>query len=227
MPLEIADRFTGSLGRSLKVEAASGLLLLFAVVAALGLANSPWSATFPAFWETPIGLHFGPLDFSRSLRLWINDGLMTFFFVVALELKRELVLGELRSCARHRCRSPVSVVSASRVKLSESGQAFFPSIPQVQPREAPDVAECDAGARLQSRRPVQALLEAQGRHRRSPSRAYAPRYVCSNWCCTQKRLMPIEQVPEKGRAVGLFVRIVGRPPRPVVTAAARGLEGPV
>jgi NhaA family Na+:H+ antiporter len=79
-------------------SAASGLLLLVAVFTAVGMANSPWSVAFLAFWETPIGLNFGALDFSRSLRHWINDGFMTlFFFVVALELKRELVIGELRN----------------------------------------------------------------------------------------------------------------------------------
>src|SRR5690606_10331115 len=78
--------------------AATGGLLLLAVLIALLLANSPWSALFLAFLEKPIGLHFGALDFSRSLRHWINDGLMTlFFFVISLELKREIVLGELRS----------------------------------------------------------------------------------------------------------------------------------
>jgi NhaA family Na+:H+ antiporter len=72
-------------------------MLLIATVTALILSNSAWSTPFLAFWEIPIGLHFGSLDFTRSLRHWINDGLMTlFFFVVALELKRALVLGELR-----------------------------------------------------------------------------------------------------------------------------------
>jgi NhaA family Na+:H+ antiporter len=98
LPSEMADRFTEPFARFLRIESASGLLLLFSALAALSLANSPWSTGFLAFWETPIGLHFGPLEFSRSLRHWINDGLMTFFFfVIALELKRELVLGELRS----------------------------------------------------------------------------------------------------------------------------------
>jgi NhaA family Na+:H+ antiporter len=98
LPSEMVDRFTEPFARFLRIEAASGLLLLFSALAALGLANSPWSTAFLAFWDTRIGLHFGPLDFSRSLRHWINDGLMTFFFfVVALELKRELVLGELRN----------------------------------------------------------------------------------------------------------------------------------
>ncbi|HSS66148.1 MAG TPA: Na+/H+ antiporter NhaA [Gammaproteobacteria bacterium] len=98
LPPEIADRFTRPFARFLKVEAAAGALLLLATFAALILSNSAWSTAFLAFWETPIGLHFGSLDFTRSLRHWINDALMTlFFFVVALELKRELILGELRN----------------------------------------------------------------------------------------------------------------------------------
>jgi NhaA family Na+:H+ antiporter len=98
LPSEIADRFTQPFARFLKIKAATGFVLFVATSAALILSNSAWSSPFLAFWETPIGLHFGSLEFTRSLRLWINDGLMTlFFFVVALELKRALVLGELRS----------------------------------------------------------------------------------------------------------------------------------
>jgi NhaA family Na+:H+ antiporter len=98
LPPEIVDRFTKPFARFLKIKATSGGMLLLATFAALILSNSAWSTPFLAFWETPIGLHFGSLDFARSLRHWINDGLMTlFFFVVALELKRALVLGELRN----------------------------------------------------------------------------------------------------------------------------------
>ncbi|WP_417672388.1 Na+/H+ antiporter NhaA [Roseibium sp.] len=98
LPHEFADWMTKPFARFLKIEAAAGVLLLLAALLALLLANSTWSEPFLAFWETPIGLHFGALDFSRSLRHWINDGLMTFFFfVISLELKRELVLGELRN----------------------------------------------------------------------------------------------------------------------------------
>ena len=97
LPHEAADRFTKPFARFLEIEAAAGGLLLLAVLLALTLANSPWAEAFLAFWETPIGLTFGALDFTRSLRHWINDGLMTFFFfVISLELKREIVLGELR-----------------------------------------------------------------------------------------------------------------------------------
>lgn len=98
LPHEIADRITRPFARFLKIEAAAGALLFLAALLALVLANSAWSTPFLAFWETPIGLQFGALDFTRSLRHWINDGLMTFFFfVISLELKRELVLGELRN----------------------------------------------------------------------------------------------------------------------------------
>lgn len=98
LPHEAADRITKPFARFLKIEAAAGGLLLLAVLLALVLANSPWQEAFLGFWETPIGLTFGSLDFTRSLRHWINDGLMTlFFFVLSLELKREIVLGELRN----------------------------------------------------------------------------------------------------------------------------------
>jgi Na+:H+ antiporter, NhaA family len=98
LPKEPIDRFTKAFGRFLRIEAgASGLLLLCAILA-VALSNSTWSATFLSFWETPVGLNFGDLELSRSLKHWINDGLMTlFFFVVAIELKREIVLGELRN----------------------------------------------------------------------------------------------------------------------------------
>ena len=98
LPPELSDRFSRPFARFLKVEAASGAVLLIATVVALILSNTVWHAAFLAFWETPVGFHFGALDFTRSLRHWINDALMTlFFFVIALELKRGFVLGELRN----------------------------------------------------------------------------------------------------------------------------------
>jgi NhaA family Na+:H+ antiporter len=101
LPPETADRFTGSLARFIKIEAVAGVMLLVGTVAAVLLSNSPWDASVKAFWETSVGLQFGSWDFSRSLQHWVNDGLMTlFFFIVALELKRELVLGELRDWRR-------------------------------------------------------------------------------------------------------------------------------
>jgi NhaA family Na+:H+ antiporter len=93
----MADLFTKPMGRFLRIEAASGMVLFAATCAALILSNSAGSSSFMDFWETPVGFEFGNFAFTRSLQHWVNDALMTlFFFVVALEVKRELVLGELR-----------------------------------------------------------------------------------------------------------------------------------
>lgn len=74
----------------------AGAILLLSAIAALVVSNSTWVHLYESAWETPIGLNVGSLEYERSLREWVNDGLMTlFFFLVALELKRELVLGEL------------------------------------------------------------------------------------------------------------------------------------
>ena len=98
LPKEFVDRLTKPFARFLGVEAAAGVVLLLFTVAALILSNSPWAHPFLNAWETPVGLQIGSFEFARSLREWINDGLMTlFFFLVALELKRELVLGELNN----------------------------------------------------------------------------------------------------------------------------------
>lgn len=97
LPQEPIDRFTEPFGRFLRIEAGAGIVLLLCAICAVALSNSPWSAAFLGFWETQAGLSVGGFEYARSLKHWINDGLMTlFFFVVALELKREIVLGELR-----------------------------------------------------------------------------------------------------------------------------------
>lgn len=81
----------------LRVESASGLALLFCAAIALAAANSPWAAGYAAVWQTPVRLAVGGFELEKPLVLWVNDGLMTlFFFVVGLEIKRELVVGELR-----------------------------------------------------------------------------------------------------------------------------------
>jgi NhaA family Na+:H+ antiporter len=98
LPAELVDRLTKPFAWFLRIEAFSGGLLLLATVIALGLSNSPWADAYSNVWELSLGIRIGSFEFARSSREWINDGLMTlFFFVVALELKRELVLGELRS----------------------------------------------------------------------------------------------------------------------------------
>ena len=82
-------------------EAFSGVLLLACAVLALLWANSPWHGSYEALWETELGLELGTWHFGESLRHWINDGLMAIFFlVVGLEIKREVLVGELASPRR-------------------------------------------------------------------------------------------------------------------------------
>jgi NhaA family Na+:H+ antiporter len=95
-PAERFDIIATPFQRFLHTEAAGGVVLLVAAVAALVIANSAFGPAFEAFWQTPIGLNVGDIQWTHSLRHWINDGLVTlFFFVVGLEIKREMVTGEL------------------------------------------------------------------------------------------------------------------------------------
>ncbi len=83
--------------RFLKIEAASGLLLLAATLVALLWANSPWKDSYASFLNADLVLDAGPIQLSLTLQEFVNDALMAvFFFVVGLEIKRELVKGELR-----------------------------------------------------------------------------------------------------------------------------------
>jgi Na+:H+ antiporter, NhaA family len=101
LPKEPADLFTKPFLRFVRIETMVGAALLLCAIVALALANSSWSAAYLSFWERPAGLFVGDVAFSRPLQDWINDALMTlFFFLVALELKREIVLGELRNPRR-------------------------------------------------------------------------------------------------------------------------------
>jgi NhaA family Na+:H+ antiporter len=82
--------------RFLHVEAASGVLLLAAAVVAIAWANSPWSASYEQLWSTDVVLTVGRHTVEADLRHWVNDGLMAvFFFVLGLEIKQELVDGQL------------------------------------------------------------------------------------------------------------------------------------
>jgi len=79
------------------IEAAGGIVLVVATVVALMWANSPWKAAYTSLWSTNVGFEFGSYVFNENLRHLVNDLLMAvFFFVVGMEIKRELVTGELR-----------------------------------------------------------------------------------------------------------------------------------
>src|SRR5512145_2893797 len=89
------------LERFLRIEAASGILLLVAAAAALVWANSPWVESYVHVWHTRVGVRFGTFTFERSLEWVVNDGLMViFFFVVGMEIRREVHHGELSEWRR-------------------------------------------------------------------------------------------------------------------------------
>lgn len=82
----------------LRLESAAGIVLMFAALAAMLVANSPLAGFYDLLISTPVEVRVGNLEIAKPLLLWINDGLMVFFFfMVGLELKRELVEGELSS----------------------------------------------------------------------------------------------------------------------------------
>ena len=80
----------------LKKESASGILLIIAAILAILVANSPLSPLYDALLDIPVEIRIGALHIAKPLILWVNDGLMAiFFFLIGLELKRELIEGDL------------------------------------------------------------------------------------------------------------------------------------
>ena len=93
---DLAERALATLERFLHVEAASGVVLLGAAVIALICANSPFAHSYYEFWHLPLSIKLGSFAFSHSLHFWINDALMTvFFLVVGMEIRREIHEGAL------------------------------------------------------------------------------------------------------------------------------------
>jgi NhaA family Na+:H+ antiporter len=101
-----ADAILGTLGHRVRVAAlgfvswgpSAGVLLLLATILAVVLANTPLRSAVDALWEQDFGFTFGRGSFEMSLRHWVNDGLLTIFFlVVGLEIKREFTVGQLAS----------------------------------------------------------------------------------------------------------------------------------
>jgi len=90
-------------------QSSGGILLIAATVIALAWANSPWSESYAALWHTKLTVGVGDFSITKDLTHWINDGLMALFFlVIGLEIKREVLVGELSSA-----RSAVLPVAAA------------------------------------------------------------------------------------------------------------------
>ncbi len=94
--VSMPDRQESVLARFLRLESSGGIVLMLAAVVAMICANSPLQTYYSLILDTPVAVQVGDLSVAKPLLLWVNDGLMAiFFFLVGLELKRELMEGEL------------------------------------------------------------------------------------------------------------------------------------
>lgn len=94
--VQLAGQLVGGVRRFMAKEPAGAAVLLGATLAALVWANSPWGAAYEDFWSTHLNITLGGASLDLDLEHWVNDGLMVFFFfVLGLEVKRELMVGEL------------------------------------------------------------------------------------------------------------------------------------
>jgi len=95
---QLRERFIRPIQEFTEREASSAILLVACALIALVVANSPLGASFTAFWQTKFTVLVGDVEISKAILLWINDGLMAvFFLLVGLEIKRELLVGELNT----------------------------------------------------------------------------------------------------------------------------------
>lgn len=96
MRMQIVHTLANNLNKILKNAAFSGIVLIFAAAVAIIWANSPAGNVYFELWQKKITIGFDRYAISKPLLLWINDGLMAmFFFVIGLEIKREIMAGEL------------------------------------------------------------------------------------------------------------------------------------
>jgi len=96
MPTQKVDKIFKPIERFLHSESTAGIVLLISAVIAMIWANTAWHDSYHHLWEYNISIYVGDYGINKTLHEWINDGLMAmFFFVIGLELKREIMAGEL------------------------------------------------------------------------------------------------------------------------------------
>ncbi len=98
IPQRVVKRILSPIETFFAMQTSSGVLLMIVTVFAMIWANSPFYHTYELMLELPVGFKLGAIEVTKTLHHWVNDGLMViFFFVVGLEIKRELIIGELSS----------------------------------------------------------------------------------------------------------------------------------
>lgn len=126
---DLAERALATLEKFLHIEAVSGIVLLVAAVAALVWANSPLQHGYHALWHTPLVIGVGDFVASQPLHFWINDALMTvFFLVVGMEIRREISEGALSSFRQ--ALLPLAAAVGGVVVPALVFFAFNPGLPQ-------------------------------------------------------------------------------------------------
>jgi NhaA family Na+:H+ antiporter len=96
IPKKVVEAVASPVQRFIQTESSSGVVLILAALAAFAWANSPWAGAYLHMLEAEVGIGFGGWRLDMTLHHWVNDLLMAlFFFLVGLEIKRELVIGEL------------------------------------------------------------------------------------------------------------------------------------
>jgi NhaA family Na+:H+ antiporter len=128
LPDRPVTRLTRPFERFMHVEASAGLVLVAATLVALVAANSGMAGPYQAFWDEHLTVRTGPLVLDYPRWYWVNDGLMAvFFFVVGLEIKRELVWGELRD--RRAVRLPLAAAAGGVIAPVVLYLALQPELP--------------------------------------------------------------------------------------------------
>ena len=94
----LKEKLLTPIQKFVKTESLAGVLLFGATIIALIWANSGFADVYQGIWQTKLSVSFQGFELNKELILWINDGLMAiFFFLIGLELKRELLIGEINT----------------------------------------------------------------------------------------------------------------------------------
>ena len=127
----LAQRAFAALERFLHIEAVSGVVLLLMALVALAWANSPFASSYDALWHAPLSFGLGTWNVSQPLHFWINDGLMTvFFLVVGMEIRREIhegALSNVRQAALPMAAALGGVLVPAAIYLAFNAQSGQPS----------------------------------------------------------------------------------------------------
>jgi NhaA family Na+:H+ antiporter len=124
----VVERVMRPFQQFVRAETAGGVVLLLCMTIALGWANSPWSNSYFDLWERSFTVGFEGIALTKTLHHWINDGLMVvFFFLVGLEIKREMLVGELASVRRSAL--PIAAAVGGMIVPALIFFAFNPSGP--------------------------------------------------------------------------------------------------